>query len=96
MAKCHVEKTIDENGNTSLKPKVEHQLLVATVAKYGMGFIEKIKEHYTSLGANKVIAPIENAKIPENQSGSQAASAPKTAAEAMAMKGRINAGGQNY
>ena len=90
------EKTIDENGNTSLKPKVEHQLLVATVAKYGMGFIEKIKEHYTSLGANKVIAPIENAKIPENQSGNQAAPAPKTAAEAMAMKGRINSGGQNY
>jgi len=90
------EKTIDENGNTSLKPKVEHQLLVATVAKYGMGFIEKIKEHYTSLGANKVIAPIENAKIPENQTGSQSAPAPKTAAEAMAMKGRINSGGQNY
>lgn len=90
------EKVVDENGNNTLKPKVEHQLLVATVAKYGMGFIEKIKEHYTSLGANKVIAPIENAKIPENQSGNQAAPAPKTAAEAMAMKGRINSGGQNY
>lgn len=90
------EKTIDENGNTSLKPKVEHQLLVATVAKYGTGFIDKLKEHYISLGASKVIAPIDNAKIPENQTGSQSAPAPKTAAEAMAMKGRINSGGQNY
>jgi hypothetical protein len=90
------EKVVDENGNNTLKPKVEHQILVAAVAKYGMGFIDKIKEHYTSLGANKVIAPIENAKIPETQAGSAATASPKTAAEAMAQKGKINAGGQNY
>ena len=90
------EKVVDENGNNTLKPKVEHKILVAAVAKYGMGFIDKIKEHYTSLGANKVIAPIENAKIPETQAGSAATASPKTAAEAMAQKGKINAGGQNY
>lgn len=90
------DKVVDENGNTSLKPKVEHQLLVATVAKYGVGFLDKLKEHYISLGANKVIAPIENARIPESNQGSQTAAAPKTLAEAMAMKGKINSGGSNY
>ncbi|MFK5283507.1 hypothetical protein ACI3PL_28430, partial [Lacticaseibacillus paracasei] len=74
-------------------PKVGHQLLVATVAKYGMDFINKLAEHYTSLGANKAIAPIENARPPASSTSSAAVAAPKTAAEAMAMKGTINSGG---
>ncbi len=90
------ENKVDANGTTSMTPKVEHQLLVATVAKYGMGFINKLAEHYTSLGANKAIAPIENARPPESTNPSSAVAAPKTAAEAMAMKGRINAGGASY
>lgn len=90
------ENKVDANGTTSMIPKVGHQLLVATVAKYGMDFINKLAEHYTSLGANKAIAPIENARPPENTNPSSAVAAPKTAAEAMAMKGRINAGGASY
>jgi len=87
------EKTVDSNGNQSMKPKTEHQLLVAAVATYGMGFVNKLIEHGISLGSKSVIAPIDNAKAPEGTQTSAAAAAPTSLAAAMAKQGRYIPGG---
>lgn len=82
-----VQKT--EGQPDKFVPKTEHQILVATVQKYGMDFIDKLYKHGISIGAKSIVAPIQNAS-PLNPA--QAAPAqegePRTPAEAMARRGR--------
>lgn len=93
MVRIHVEKQIDANGQPAMKPKTEHQILVATVAKYGMPFINKIAEHYTSLGAKTVITPLENASQPNSvQQSASSQAEPTTNAGGLAKYGVRNSG----
>ena len=65
-------------------PKVEHQLLVAAVAKYGMQFLNEYANHYKSLGRKAVIDPLENPSPVTPATPPSSQSAPKSPAEAMA------------
>lgn len=83
-----------QNGKEVITPKTEHQVLVATVNKYGMNFINELAKHYKSIGAKTVIDPINNSKPPENGvPSSNAELPPATPAEAMARQGRYSSGG---
>lgn len=82
------------NGRESIIPKTEHQMLVATVNKYGMNFINELAKHYKSIGAKTVIEPINNSKPPEGGTASPNSELPPaTPAEAMARQGRYSSGG---
>lgn len=87
------EKTKDSNGQEIYTPKSQHQLLVATVNKYGEKFITELAKHYKSLGSKAAIAPIDNARPVENRNASSASPEPTTLAGAMAKYGKINSGG---
>ncbi len=76
----------DEQGNAN----VEHQLLVATVAKYGKSFFTEMAKHYKSLGGNKVVDTLENASEPNQNKGLPAQAEPTSPAQAMAKYGRLS------
>jgi hypothetical protein len=86
-------KTYDSNGQEIYTPKSEHQLLVATVNKYGEKFITELAKHYKSLGSKAAIEPLENARPIDNRNVSSASPEPTSAAGAMAKYGRFNSGG---
>lgn len=79
--------------NEDESPKIEHQLLVAAVAKYGKEFLNEYAKHFKSLGGKAVIDPIDNAKPIDGSQPSPTQSAPKNPAEAMARGGVLNSGG---
>lgn len=87
------EKTKDSNGQEVYAPKTQHQLLVATVNKYGEKFITELAKHYKSLGSKAAIAPIDNARPVENRNTSSASPEPTSLAGAMAKYGKMNSGG---
>lgn len=80
------ENMFDKSG----KPNVEHQLLVATVNKYGVSFFKEMAKHFKAIGGQKAIEPIENANKPSAGTPSPSEIAPKTPAEAMAKFGRLS------
>jgi hypothetical protein len=81
------------DGSEQLVPKAEHQLLVATVNKYGSKFITELAKHYKSLGSRAAIEPIDNARPSATRTPSGTESEPTTIAGAMAKYGRVNSGG---
>lgn len=81
------------DGQETLVPKAQHQLLVAAVNKYGEKFIVELAKHYKSLGGKSAIDPIDNARPIESRNTSYAESEPTTVAGAMAKYGRMNSGG---
>jgi hypothetical protein len=83
----------DANGQETYVPKSQHQLLVATVNKYGEKFITELAKHYKSIGGRAAIDPIDNAKPRETRTPSSSNEEPKTIAGAMAKYGRVNSGG---
>jgi len=87
------DKKVDANGVEQLIPRAQHQLLVATVNKYGEKFITELAKHYKSLGSKAAIEPIDNAKPRESRNVSNASPEPSTLAGAMAKYGRLNSGG---
>jgi hypothetical protein len=87
------DKKVDANGVEQLIPRAQHQLLVATVNKYGEKFITELAKHYKSLGSKAAIEPIDNAKPKESRNVSTASAEPTTLAGAMAKYGRLNSGG---
>lgn len=77
----------------SYKPKTEKQILISAFAKDPQKFLKEYAKHFESLGGEKAIESIDNAKpakipVPSNIEG-----APKSVAEAMAKKGRLVTGG---
>lgn len=84
---------VTKNGQESFVPRTQHQLLVATVNKYGEKFITELAKHYKSLGGKAAIDPIENARPKESRLGSNATAEPTSLAGAMAKYGRLNSGG---
>lgn len=82
------ESLFEVGQDGKMKPKTQHQLLVATVAKYGQGFIDALAKHYISVGSKKAIDPIDNPSPVEVVKTSNATPTPKSAAEAMAKYGR--------
>lgn len=83
----------DANGQETYIPKSQHQLLVATVNKYGEKFITELAKHYKSIGGRAAIDPIDNARPRETRTPSSYSEEPKTIAGAMAKYGRVNSGG---
>jgi hypothetical protein len=81
------------DGQEQLVPKTEHQLLVATVNKYGTKFISELAKHYKSLGSKAAIDPIDNARPSQRAVPSHNDSEPTSVAGAMAKYGRVNFGG---
>ncbi len=81
------------NADGSQEQDIEKQLLIAAVAKYGTEFLTKYAQHYQAIGGKKAIAPIDNAKPPEQANTSQTEAAPANPAAAMASKGRLVSGG---
>jgi hypothetical protein len=80
----------DAQGNQlSATPKVEHQLLVAAVAKYGKGLFDEMAKHYKALGGKATIEPIENATMPNKNNLSKSVIADDSAAAQMARSGRL-------
>lgn len=84
---------VNRNGEETYVPKSQHQLLVATVNKYGEKFITELAKHYKSLGSKAAIEPIENARPSESRVPSSSTPEPTTVAGAMARYGRLNSGG---
>jgi hypothetical protein len=81
------------NGEEVYVPKSQHQILVATVNKYGEKFITELAKHYKSIGGRAAIDPIDNAKPRETRTPSSSNEEPKTIAGAMAKYGRVSSGG---
>lgn len=79
------ENMFDSNG----KPNVEHQLLIATVNKYGVNFLKELSKHFKAIGGQKAIEPIENPSKPDKGTPASPEAAPKSPAEAMAKFGRL-------
>ena len=86
-------KTNNPDGTVTYVPDVEKQLFVAAAVLDHKGLQREMAKHYLSLGGERAIKPIENAKPPEGDKSTRAEKQPQTAAEAMAKQGRINAGG---
>lgn len=84
---------VNKDGQEVFLPKAQHQLLVATVNKYGEKFITEFAKYYKSLGSKAAIDPIENARPTETRMPSTSNEEPKTVAGAMAKFGRLNSGG---
>ena len=84
---------VNKNGQETYVPKAQHQLLIATVNKYGDKFFTELAKHYKSLGSKAAIDPIENAKPVGSRVPSSSDEDPKTVAGAMAKFGRFNSGG---
>lgn len=84
---------ITRNGQETYVPRTQHQLLVATVNKYGEKFITELAKHYKSLGGKAAIDPIDNARPKESRNPSKSEAEPTTLAGAMAKYGRFNSGG---
>lgn len=87
------DKAVDANGNETFTPKVEHQMLVACVQKYGKKFLDAYASHYKSLGGKQVTDPIENAKPPAGNNAAAAEQQPTSIAGLMAKQGAFNSGG---
>lgn len=83
------DKYKDDKGNDVIIPNVEHQMLVATVAKYGNSFIDALAKHYISIGAKKVIDPIDNPSNIGGSAPSRSTSEPTSIAGMMAKRGMI-------
>lgn len=79
------ENMFDKSG----KPNVEHQLLLATVNKYGANFIKELAKHFKSVGGQKAIEPIENASKPDSGTPAKSDAPPQSPAEAMARFGAL-------
>lgn len=88
-------KTVDANGKESYSPNVEKQILLATVQKYGMTFINALVAHAKGTGSKKVVDSIENANDNPIDNSSKSDNQPTSAAAAMAKGGVINSGGYN-
>lgn len=84
---------IEKNGQEQYVPKAQHQMLVATVNKYGEKFITELAKHYKSLGSRAAIEPIENARPIESRNTSNATQEPTSIAGAMAKYGQLQSGG---
>jgi hypothetical protein len=83
------DKQVDSGGKENYIPKAEHQILVATVNKYGMSFINELVRHAKSLGGKAAIEPIDNARPNSFDNSSKSDGKPMSAAEAMARGGRL-------
>lgn len=83
----------DEQGNGEFIPDSRKQILVAAMAKDLDGFLKAFATHHQSLGANKSLAPIENASTP-GATPSKGETASTDPAEKMAKSGRIVNPGQ--
>lgn len=84
---------VNKDGQEVFLPKAQHQLLVATVNKYGEKFITELAKHYKSLGSKAAIEPIDNARPTGVKQTSTASEEPKSIAGAMAKYGRLDSGG---
>ena len=84
---------VNKDGQEVFLPKTQHQLLVATVNKYGEKFITELAKHYKSLGSKAAIEPIDNARPTGQKQTSIASEEPTSLAGAMAKYGRLNSGG---
>lgn len=82
----------DKEGKGDLIPNTPRQLLVAAVLNDDK-FLQKFAAHHQSLGANKQIAPIENASKP-GETPAKAEAQPTDPAARMAKSGRIVNPGQ--
>tara|TARA_R110000868_G_scaffold178528_2_gene418229 strand:+ start:9933 stop:11171 length:1239 start_codon:yes stop_codon:yes gene_type:complete len=87
------DKKTNANGEEVYIPKAQHQLLVATVNKYGDKFITELAKHYKSLGGKAAIEPIDNARPVETRNTSNASPEPTSIVGAMAKYGKLNSGG---
>jgi hypothetical protein len=83
------EKKTNQNGQEIIVPNVKHQLLIATVAKYGESFLNALAKHYTSIGAKQVIDPIDNPSQIGGSTPSKSASEPTSIAGMMAKRGMV-------
>jgi len=80
---------LDGKGNKILTPKIQHQMLVGAVAKYGMSFLNEYAKHFKAIGGKAVIDPLENAKPQEQSSSSKSEIKPDNPAAALAKFGRL-------
>ena len=80
---------LDDKGNKILTPKIQHQMLVGAVAKYGMSFLNEYAKHFKAIGGKAVIDPLENAKPQEQSSSSKSEIKPDNPAAALAKFGRL-------
>jgi len=86
----------DVNGRIDLVPKVEKQLRAAAYILYEDQLLDAYAKHFKSLGGEKAIEPIQNAKQPDGSTASQSEPKFDNPAAAMAKQGRINSGGYGY
>jgi hypothetical protein len=88
------ERKVDANGQESFVPRAQHQLLVATVSKYGEKFITELAKHYKSLGGKAAIDPIDNARPSGSKNTPNSdEKEPTSIAGAMAKYGKLQSGG---
>lgn len=81
------------DGTIDLIPKTDKQLRAAAFILYESEFLKEYAKHLKSLGGEKVIESLQNAKPPEGSTASKADQRFNSPAEAMAKQGQINSGG---
>jgi len=82
------------DGSTQFVPDVEKQALIAMIAIHGKDFLTQYAKHYKSLGGQKAIEPIENAKPKDPGAPAKAEIENMSPAAAAAKRGRLVSGGQ--
>jgi hypothetical protein len=79
----------DDNGNGDFIPNSRVQMLAGALVNDLDGFLNGLATHYKKIGADKVLAEIENPSEPGGGTPSRTDAQPATPAAAMATKGRI-------
>ena len=80
------------DGTIEYKQDIEKQMLIAEFAKDPKGFLKDFAKHFKTLGAEKAVAPIENAKPPDGSQPAKTDVMPTDPAAAAAKFGRYNPG----
>lgn len=83
------DKMYHPDGSEIVVPRMEHQFLVAAVAKYGKSFFDSLAKHYISIGAKSVIDPIDNPSRVGETAPARKESQPTSIAAFMAKMGVV-------
>lgn len=81
------------NGRIDLVPKVQKLNQVGAFILYGQKFLDAYAQHFKSIGGEKAIEPIVNAKIPDKNMATASTVTGDSAAAQMAKAGKVNYGG---
>lgn len=82
------------NGHIDLVPKVSKLNQVGAFILYGQEFLDAYAQHFKSIGGEKAIEPIVNARMPDKNTASVVTITGDSPAAQLAKGGKVNYGGR--